>query len=80
MGGWIMAAAFPVGFPRVPQQVPEEVMRAVVFANLQEFSQRVGMICALQASGHLSPTAAYAHVQALWQELRHASQSLESQE
>jgi len=75
-----MDTACPVHFLRVPESGPEVLLHAITFANLQEFSQRIGLICALHASGHLSATAAYAQVDDLWQELRRASQTLQTQE
>jgi len=75
-----MCTAFPVKFPRVPEYSTEALLHAITFANLEEFSQRVGLICALHASGHLSSTAAFAHVDGLWRELRRAAQSLKTEE
>ena len=75
-----MNTACPIHFPQVPESGPEVLRHAITFANLQEFSQRIGLICALHASGHLSSSAAYNQVEDLWQELRRASHSLEMQE
>ena len=38
-------------------------------ANLQEFSQRVGYICALETRGKLSPQESYEQIEALWEQL-----------
>jgi hypothetical protein len=38
-------------------------------ANLQEFATRVGIICALENSGKLSPLDAYEQIKVLWQQL-----------
>lgn len=35
-------------------------------ANLQEFSQRVALICALETNGKLTPVEAYEHIKNLW--------------
>ncbi|MDZ8051595.1 MAG: hypothetical protein RMX68_006315 [Aulosira sp. ZfuVER01] len=45
-------------------------------ANLQEFSQRVGYITALETSGKLSPEQAYKQIKALWKQLKHSKQEL----
>jgi len=38
-------------------------------ANLQEFAGRVGIICALENSGKLSPLDAYEQIKVLWHQL-----------
>lgn len=38
-------------------------------ANLQEFSQRVRLICGLHTNGKLSAEAAYRQISDLWQQL-----------
>jgi hypothetical protein len=35
-------------------------------ANLQEFSQRVAIICALETNGKLTPVEAYEQIKMLW--------------
>ncbi|NJK64156.1 MAG: hypothetical protein HC921_17035 [Synechococcaceae cyanobacterium SM2_3_1] len=43
----------------------------IVFnANLQEFSNRVDMICALETGGKIEPMEAYRQIKALWKELK----------
>ncbi len=43
----------------------------IVFnANLQEFSHRVDMICALETGGKIEPMEAYRQIKALWKELK----------
>ncbi|MDX2271920.1 MAG: hypothetical protein NW237_08205 [Cyanobacteriota bacterium] len=49
----------------------------VVFnANLQEFSQRVAIICALESNGKLTPLEAYDYIKDLWQRLESSKESL----
>ncbi len=45
-------------------------------ANLQEFSQRVGFICALETNGKLSTEEAYQQIKALWDQLSQSKQQL----
>ncbi|MCG6134095.1 MAG: hypothetical protein MET45_05455 [Nostoc sp. LLA-1] len=39
-------------------------------ANLQEFSQKIGYVTALETSGKLSPEEAYKQIEGLWQDLQ----------
>ena len=39
-------------------------------ANLQEFSNKVVLICSLESSGKLSPHNAYKQIKALWKDLK----------
>jgi hypothetical protein len=39
-------------------------------ANLQEFTQRVGYICALESGGKISSEEAYQQIKDLWHELK----------
>lgn len=45
-------------------------------ANLQEFSHRVSLICALENGGKLSPEESYQQIQSLWQELQRSKEEL----
>jgi hypothetical protein len=49
-------------------------------ANLQEFTQRVSIICSLEAGGKISPQAAYEEIRTLWQQLRNSKQNLLDQQ
>jgi hypothetical protein len=46
-------------------------------ANLQEFSQRVGYISALQTSGKLAPEEAYTQIKMLWKQLKRTKKELD---
>lgn len=39
-------------------------------ANLQEFSQRVSLICSLETSGKISQNDAYKQIESFWEELK----------
>lgn len=45
-------------------------------ANLQEFSQRVGIICALETNGKLSAHEAYSQIKNLWKTLKASKKEL----
>ncbi len=45
-------------------------------ANLQEFSQRVTMVCALENGGKMSPEDAYAEIKRLWKQLKASKQNI----
>ncbi len=48
-------------------------------ANLQEFSYRVSIICALETGGKISCQDAYSQVTELWQQLQQSKQNLNPQ-
>lgn len=45
-------------------------------ANLQEFSQRVSYITALETGGKLSSEQAYEEVKSLWQQLKQSKKAM----
>ena len=45
-------------------------------ANLQEFSQRIEYICALETNGKLTPMEAYKQIKKLWKELKKSKKEL----
>lgn len=45
-------------------------------ANLQEFAQRIGYICALETSGKMPPQEAYDQIKTLWKQLKKSRESL----
>ena len=45
-------------------------------ANLQEFAQRVSVICNLQSNGKLTPEEAYAQIKTLWKQLKGSKKQL----
>lgn len=50
--------------------------KAIFDANLAEFANKVSIICALESSGKIAQTEAYARVRALWKELKRSRKSL----
>ena len=49
-------------------------------ANLQEFAQRVSLLCGLETGGKLTPDEAYEQIKQLWQQLKAAKSNLIDQE
>lgn len=45
-------------------------------ANLQEFSHRVSIICALETGGKISSQEAYLQIAELWHQLQESKQNL----
>jgi len=45
-------------------------------ANLQEFAQRVSLLCGLETSGKIAPGEAYKQIKVLWSELKESKKSL----
>ena len=45
-------------------------------ANLQEFSQKISYITALETGGKLSSEQAYEEVKSLWQQLKHSKKAM----
>ncbi|HEY9296943.1 hypothetical protein [Microcoleus sp. FACHB-68] len=45
-------------------------------ANLQEFSQKISYISALETGGKISPEQAYQDIKSLWKELKRSKKEL----
>lgn len=45
-------------------------------SNLQEFSQRVSLICCLETGGKISPEESYKQIKALWKQLKKSKKQL----
>jgi hypothetical protein len=45
-------------------------------ANLQEFTNRISIICALETGGKISPIEAYQQIKDLWAELEQSKNNL----
>lgn len=45
-------------------------------ANLQEFAQRVSLVCGLETGGKIPPDQAYQEIKQLWQQLRESKRNL----
>ena len=45
-------------------------------ANLQEFAQRVSIICGLETGGKISPEEAYYKIKDLWKQLKKSKKNL----
>lgn len=45
-------------------------------ANLQEFAQRVSLLCGLETGGKIPPEEAYKEIKDLWNQLRESKRAL----
>lgn len=45
-------------------------------ANLQEFAQKVNIVCNLETNGKITPHEAYIRIKELWRNLQNSSESL----
>ena len=45
-------------------------------ANLQEFAQRILILCNLETAGKIAPDEAYKQIKQLWEELRESKHNL----
>jgi hypothetical protein len=63
-------------FPRSSYRGEFTVENLIFDANLQEFSQKVGYICALETGGKISSKEAYDEIKALWKQLKKSKKRL----
>lgn len=45
-------------------------------ANLQEFAQKVSLLCNLETNGKVSPVEAYKEIKQLWKQLKRSKEEL----
>jgi hypothetical protein len=63
-------------YPRSQYHGAVKPENLVFNANLQEFAQRIGVICALQTNGKISVEDAYEQIHQLWQQLKQSKEAL----
>jgi hypothetical protein len=63
-------------FPRARYYGQVKPENLVFNANLQEFSQRLSIICSLETGGKISPDDAFCQIEALWQQLQRSREQL----
>ena len=56
--------------PRAPYHGEFTPERMVFNANLQEFANRISLICNLETGGKITSEAAYGEIKKLWKELK----------
>jgi arginine deiminase len=64
-------------YPRAPYHGPIQPGHLVFNANLQEFAHRVSYISNLNTNGKLTADEALAHIQYLWETLKHSRVGLQ---
>jgi len=62
--------------PRAPYHGDFTPQHLAFNANLQEFAQRVSLICGLETGGKVSSTDAYNDIKKLWKELKASKKNL----
>lgn len=62
--------------PIIPYRGQCKPQNLIFNANLQEFSQKVNYICALETNGKVSPDEAYEQIKTLWNQLQRSKQQL----
>ncbi|MEO0771150.1 MAG: hypothetical protein AAFY72_17290 [Cyanobacteria bacterium J06649_4] len=62
--------------PRTPYHGDFTPQNLAFNANLQEFAQRVALICGLETGGKISSTDAYNDIKKLWKELKASKKNL----
>lgn len=50
--------------------------RLVFNANLQEFAQRITVVCNLETAGKIAPEDAYQQIKTLWKQLKQSKKEL----
>ncbi|MEB3209747.1 MAG: hypothetical protein VKL39_00265 [Leptolyngbyaceae bacterium] len=63
-------------FPRARYRGEFTPERLVFDSNLQEFAQRIGVICALETGGKIDSFEAYTQIKSLWKELKDSKKQL----
>ena len=63
-------------YPRSRYRGPFSPQDLAFNANLQEFSQRIGYICALETGGKLTSMEAYQEIRQLWKKLKKSKKEL----
>ncbi len=63
-------------YPKVPYRGEVSLPNIIFDANLQEFAQRISLICALESGGKISQPEAYQQIKELWTGLRDSKKNL----
>ncbi len=63
-------------YPKVPYRGEVSLPNLIFDANLQEFAQRITLICALESGGKISQGEAYQQIKELWINLHESKKNL----
>lgn len=66
--------------PRAPYHGDFTPQNLTFNANLQEFAQRVSLICGLETGGKITNTEAYENIKELWKDLKRSKRNLIKEE
>ena len=62
--------------PRYPYWGEVKPQNLVFDANLQEFSNKVSLICSLETGGKITPEEAYRQIKKLWKQLKQTKKAI----
>ncbi|MBE7380374.1 MAG: hypothetical protein F6J95_003055 [Leptolyngbya sp. SIO1E4] len=62
--------------PRSPYWGEVTLPNLTFNANLQEFAQRVALVCNLETGGKITPDEAYSQIKDLWKQLKASKKNL----
>lgn len=60
----------------MPKEARQDTKDSLMEESLQAFANDVGIVCALEAGGKLSPQEAYKQIKGRWKELKKAKKAL----
>lgn len=60
----------------MPKDVKHDPKDTLMDSSLQAFANDVGIVCALEAGGKISPQDAYKQIKGRWKELKKAKKAL----
>ena len=62
--------------PRYPYWGEVKPQNLIFDANLQEFSNKVSLICSLETGGKITPEEAYRQIKELWKKLKETKKAI----
>lgn len=60
----------------MPKEARQDTKDSLMEESLQAFANDVGIVCALEAGGKISPQEAYKQIKSRWKELKKAKKAL----
>lgn len=71
-----MRTEAPSGDTVVHKDGKQDAKDSIMEESLQHFASDVGIVCALEAGGKITPQEAYKQIKARWKELKKAKKAL----
>ncbi len=60
----------------MPKEVRQDKKDSLMEESLQAFANDIGIVCALEAGGKITPQEAYKQIKTRWKELKKAKKAL----